>query len=202
MDEGTIDSLNIQEAFVPKKARNVVYIKLPSRAKASFVYSHVTNMNVTNHSYLGQPSLVWYVPPQLYQRYTEVERLARDLRHQEHPFDDMVTNVRMGATDLELRVKRRDDRTAWRNVTCHLLPDELSPIAANTNHNHDYITHTPTKAPGRRMPDTTINSSTSITLDIDTATGSDDNTEQPSLRRSSRSASQSKTTSQAQQSTP
>ncbi len=144
MDTAVVESLNIKDIFLPRNPNGVVYIRLPGIAKVNLIYSHAKHMN--NNSMFGRPELVKYIPPQLYPRYAALEREARDIRYRNPP---MSTNIRIGDSDLVLKVKPKGDVTPWRDVEDSELPGDLPPIVTSNTSSQSQPHNTKTKATGR-----------------------------------------------------
>ena len=91
MDTEDVRMLNIQQVFIPRKGQDVKYIILPYTKEVG---------NKTSEP--GHPSIVKYILPELYPRYTWLKYRARAQED-----EVSIINIMIGTMDLDLRSKAK-----------------------------------------------------------------------------------------------
>ena len=131
MEDDTIKSLPIQRIFFPRNVETkILYVQF-TNSKARALITSKSNLLQPNYEYPSlTPSIIKYIPTELYQRYKALEGYAYELRN--NPTNPLSTNIRYGTDDFELRVRTAKNNAEydpdfkpdpWQYIQPTLLPD-------------------------------------------------------------------------------
>ena len=103
MPQHEIEALELKRIFFPKDpASRTLYIELKNEADRSNIFRRAKYIKKHTDS-KDNASIEKYIPPQLYNRYSALERYCHALRtNRSNP---LATNIRLGNDDFELRTR-------------------------------------------------------------------------------------------------
>ena len=131
MEDDTIKSLPIQRIFFPRNVETkILYVQF-TNSKATALITSKSNLLQPNYEHPSlTPSIIKYIPTELYQCYKALEGYAYELRN--NPTNPLSTNIRYGTDDFELRVRTAKNNAEydpdfkpdpWQYIQTTPLPD-------------------------------------------------------------------------------
>ena len=104
MEKDTIEALPIQRIFFPRYGDGkILYVQFANPVARATITNRSSYLQ-PNEEYLSHtPTLIKYVPAELFKRFKALENYAFQLRN--NPSNPLSTNVRYGKNDFELRVR-------------------------------------------------------------------------------------------------
>ena len=151
MEDDTIKSLPIQRIFFPRNVEaKILYVQF-TNSKVRALITSKSNLLQPNYEHPSlNPSIIKYIPTELYQRYKALEGYAYELRN--NPTNPLSTNIRYGTDDFELR-----DRTAKNNaeydLTLSQTPGNISSLHHSQISQPSTLTKTDSQPSSRRAED-------------------------------------------------
>ena len=151
MKEEDIEELKIVKIFPPAKPEwNTLYVEFESREMVNFLMSFTQYMRRDMKE--NRPSIEKYIPRELFNRYSAIEKEAYEIRKQSN--FKSATNVSFGDTDFILKTRSKDiqpggTRTPWHQLEPMILPKHLPEFELRLESTAPRTPRSPDLAPGR-----------------------------------------------------
>ena len=148
MAEDDIDQLKIVKIFPPAKDQwDILYVEFESKEMVNFLMSFTKYMRRDEKE--KKPSILKYIPKELFARFSAVESAAFQIRKQSN--FKAATNVSFGDTDFVLKTRSKDihpegTKTPWTQLEPVPLPEDLPKFELNPA---SRTLRSPALAPGR-----------------------------------------------------
>ena len=149
MAEDDIDQLKIVKIFPPAKDEwDILYVEFESKEMVNFLMSFTKYMRRDENE--KKPSILKYIPKELFTRYSAVESAAFQIIRKQSNFK-AATNVSFGDTDFVLKTRSKDihsggTKTPWTQLEPVPLPKYFSKFELNPA---SRTFRSPALAPGR-----------------------------------------------------
>ena len=134
MDEKSRNAVKIIEIYPSQGENNIIYIKCKSQDDIAMITASARNLPRTNYDE-EPPTLVPYVPKELYTRYQDLEKLMWQIRKTE--LGKISTNIRLGRLDYLIRYKSKQDPTNWKDIAPMNIPANIADPEINDKYFND-----------------------------------------------------------------
>ena len=151
MTQDDMSQLKIVKIFPPAKDNwDILYVEFESKEMVNFLMSFTKFMRRDVKE--NRPSILKYIPKELFTRYSAVEAAAFEIRKQSN-FKE-ATNVSFGEADLVLKTRSKDihpggTKKPWSQVDPVVLPEDLPKFDLYPAKIDPRNLRSPTQAPGR-----------------------------------------------------
>lgn len=107
--------------FSTNCAPSTLYVECETFEDTANIYKHTANL--PKHA-VGSPQLDYFTPPQFYQRRSEIETMAWQIRKRSGGL--VQTNIRQARSDYVLRSRPKGSNTPWADIPPIVIPDSIA----------------------------------------------------------------------------